>query len=266
MIYKKTLLPVVLLSVILSIISCSKSEKEAPSLLAGKVKLIRGVGDIDQSITEYQYDNKGFLSSINYTTSDGITGSFTEFKNDGDGKPVVSTIYATKKGDAKKKYATLDLMYENNRLIEDKQVLAEGGSTSIRKYIYNKQNNLESSTTTIDANTQNPYLYQSYTFTLDGDGIVTGQTKKTYVTGSSSSTVSVIAEKYEFDDKINPFASKLNGFYQPHNTIKTTVTYDKIPGDLVVVFTFDYNADGLPIKQYVREDGNMKLIKLYEYY
>ena len=265
--YSKTLLPVLLLSALLFIISCRKSETAGPSPLAGKIKLIQSVIDGYQSKTEYQYDNKGFLISISNTPSDGNTGSLNELKNDSDGKPVFSTIYRTKKGEAPKKHATVDLVYEDNRLVEYRQVLAESGSTSVQKYLYNNQHFLASSTTTQNVNTPNPYVYESFTYTTDSKGMVTGQTRKTYFTNPNPAT-HLGVEKYEYDDKVNPTASILTALYQPHNTIKTSVKWDQIPDDIVVVFasTYDYNAGGLPVKEYNEQPTGRVLARVYEYY
>jgi len=263
--YQKTLFQVLLLLLIISITSCSKSAKEEPSHLAGKLKLIRGVGETGESKSEFTYDTKGFLISVNHTYSDAITGSTYEFQNNSDGKPVLLNIYAIKSGEAPKKYAKVNLTYQDKMLIEYKQVLEDGGFVSAQRYFYNNKNFLDSSTYTQNVDSSNPYVYERYVYTVDLMGIVTGQTRTTYPTGPGPS-IKITTEKYEYDDKVNPLSNNTSALYRPNNTIKTTVKHDKIPDELIVVFAFDYNAAGLPVKEYVVENGVKKLVRIYEYY
>jgi len=264
--YSKTLLALLLCSVILTILSCSKSVKEKPSSnLAGKLKFIHFVSDHDKHTSEYQYDHQGFLISLNHTYPNAINNSRNEFSNDSVGKPVLSFIYATKAGGSLEKYATVNYTYKADKLIEYKQFRADGKLQFNQEYKYNNQNFLESSTLTLNNEIQGLYVYETYEYTVDSKGILTGKTRKTYPTGPGAA-IYITTEKYEYDDKVNPMSPYFAAIYVPNNNIKTTVKHDKIPNELVNIFAFDYNADGLPVKEYAVDNGSKTLIRLYEYY
>jgi hypothetical protein len=260
-------IPLLLFSIGLTILSCSKSANEAPKHSVGKLKQVQSIGYGGTSKTEYKYDSKGFLRSIDYTATDGILYSRQEFTNDSIGRPVLAYIYTIKTGEAPKKTHTVTYTYKDNRLIEYKQrrLVPEASFDYTQKYSYNNQNFLESSTVTADGDPQNLHVYQTFEYTVDSKGIITGQTRKTFPTGPTA-TVAITSEKYEYDDKVNPYPSNYPEIYRPHNTIKVTVKHDIIPNEIVTLFAFDYNQDGLPIKEYVVENGSRRETKIYEYY
>jgi len=261
--YQKSFLLILLLLVVVSIGGCSKSEKEKPSPLAGKLKLIQRVSTVDESKFEYGYDNNGFLTTSKATFKDG-KGSLTEYINDSEGKPISAIEYTTKAGEAPKKYSTVNYTYQSSRLVEYKQVKA-AGLTSVQKYVYNNKNVPDSSIVIINPDSANAYVYEKYEYIVNSGGILAGQIRTTYpaILGGK---IYITAEKYEFDDKPSPFASGSPAIYIPHNIIKATVKHDAIPGELVYIYAFDYNANGLPIKEYSIQNGVKTLITIYEYY
>jgi hypothetical protein len=111
--------------------------------------------------------------------------------------------------------------------------------------------------------------YPVWHVTFDNKGNIITVVTKTY--DKDENLLSTAETKYEYDDKPNPYyqlgeADDVLAYFSMNNCVK--ITYQFSTGNYVEHYSYEYNAEGKPVKMYKNTSLNSatKLVKAFTYY
>jgi hypothetical protein len=241
-------------SYILILVSCSKSEVEAPSAVTAKllkeIKIVNGGnnGPLDSFITAYEYNDK---SQLIKKTDKREPGNYQVYEYNGD---LLVSMKSYNKGNLVETL-TNPVTISGNKFIYTFIIPAATNSpdTVLSEYTFDGSNMTEYKTTLLYPGSSSRIYIQGYTYTANS---LSSTSDVSYMDGIVSTPGHSFTIR-KLDDKFNPFSTQsalnkslmgigvLLSAHGEHNVLEATL--DPNAGSMSLIYTYD--ADGFAVSR-----------------